>query len=248
VSTSSTPLFSTWQTNIIFPPLTPHLTDDILLQFTLIHNHTLQNPSTVNTTINETYLGLLYHGYDNSFVQDWASPDRGHSPEVWDRAVGWYMMALVDVLNILDTTPALSPNSTTSTNSTLNLEPLRTTLLDYLDTLTNNLISAATQYSTNSSDVWWLVMTQPFRAGNYFESSGSAMYIYAILRGIRLGYIDDSDGSKVDVLKRSYEYMVENWVIPQSNGTMDWNNTVIVGSLQPGNDYEVSFLVYCSNG
>lgn len=200
-----------------------------------MHNHTLQLPSALNTTDNETYVGLLYHAYDNSFVQDWASPDRGHSPEVWDRAVGWYMMALVDVLDIIDTTPAISANST------LDLEPHHATLQGYLSTLTDNLISAATTYAVNSSDAWWLVMSQPYRAGNYFESSGSTMFVYAILRGIRLGYIDDSDGSKVEAMKKSYEYMVDNWVIPQGNGTMDWNNTVIVGSMQPGNDYEVSF-------
>lgn len=196
-----------------------------------MHNHTLQLPTSLNTTINETYVGLLYHGYDNSHVQDWASPDRGHSPEVWDRALGWYMMALVDVLQILDSLPS-------NKSGAVDVQPHIHTLKGILDSLSTNLVNAATKFS-EGSNVWWLVLTHPGLAGNYFESSGGSMYVYAILRGIRLGYIPDVDGSKRRVLKKSYEYMTQNWVIPQTNGTMDWNNTVVVGSLEPGNDYEV---------
>ncbi|THH16054.1 hypothetical protein EW146_g4519 [Bondarzewia mesenterica] len=64
------------------------------------------------------------------------------------------------------------------------------------------------------------------------------MFVYAILRAVRLGFLDDADGGKVVSMKKTYEYMTANWVLPQSDATMNWNNTVVVGSLQPGNDYE----------
>ena len=48
-----------------------------------MYNNTLQTTAANNTTI-----GLLYHGYDYSHAQPWASEDRGHSPEIWDRALG----------------------------------------------------------------------------------------------------------------------------------------------------------------
>ena len=43
--------------------------------------------------------GLLYHGWDESKQQRWANKTTGDSPEFWGRAMGWYMMALVDTLD-----------------------------------------------------------------------------------------------------------------------------------------------------
>lgn len=56
--------------------------DDIENQFQLMFDHTVQDPGSAN------YSGLLYHGYDYSHTAVWASTDRGHSPEIWSRAVG----------------------------------------------------------------------------------------------------------------------------------------------------------------
>ncbi|RDB26662.1 Unsaturated rhamnogalacturonyl hydrolase YteR [Hypsizygus marmoreus] len=67
---------------------------DIASQVKLIYSNTLQAPGSAN------YTGLLYHGYDYSHTAVWASTDRGHCPEIWDRALGWYAMALVDILDI----------------------------------------------------------------------------------------------------------------------------------------------------
>ncbi|ETW75156.1 glycoside hydrolase family 105 protein [Heterobasidion irregulare TC 32-1] len=201
-----------------FQPNNQTAWNDILLQFTLMYNNTLQ--TLASTDSNSTYTGLLYHGYDYSHVQNWASPDRGHSPEIWDRALGWYMMALVDVI-------PLFPLS----------HPARQTLAAILDTLVARLVAAA-QRDAPAAGVWWLVMSKPGFARNYFESSGGAMFVYAVLRAIRTGLVEDADGGKIMAMKKAYEYMTENWVLPQRNGTMNWNNTVVVGSLQPGNDYD----------
>ncbi|KAG7095199.1 hypothetical protein E1B28_005975 [Marasmius oreades] len=184
---------------------------DIEKQFKLIYDNTLQ------TAGSEHYLGLLYHGYDYSHTAVWASPDRGHSPEVWDRALGWYMMSLVDVLEFI---PASSETYAT--------------ILKILGTLAPRFRDAA----DSESGVWWLVMTQPGRSGNYFESSGSAMFVYSLLKGVRLGYIKDSDGTIVTTAMKAYEYMTSHWVSEKSDGTMDWLNTVEVGSLSGNGTFE----------
>lgn len=79
-----------------------------------------------------------------------------------------------------------------------------------------------------TTGVWWLVMSQPGRTGNYFESSGAAMFVYSLLKGIRLGHIPDADGSIVNAAKKAYQYMTTNWVVANSDGTMNWLNTVEV--------------------
>lgn len=45
--------------------------------------------------------GLLHHGRDESQQQRWADSITGKSPHVWGRGMGWYAMALVDVLDYL---------------------------------------------------------------------------------------------------------------------------------------------------
>ena len=145
--------------------------------------------------------------------------DRGHSPEVWDRALGWYAMALVDTLAILPQT-----------------HPGHRTLLSFLQTLLPRLAAAADP----TSGVWWLVITQPDRTLNYFESSGAAMYVYAMLRAVRLGYVKDPGGKLIAAAKKAYEYMINNWVVDNGDGTMGWLNTVVVGSLDTDGSFNVS--------
>ncbi|KAJ3486623.1 hypothetical protein NLI96_g4094 [Meripilus lineatus] len=187
--------------------------DDITLQFTLMFENTIQKVATPN----HTFSGLLYHGYDYSHTTVWADPDRGHSPEIWDRALGWYAMALVDVLSIIPTS-----------------HPGNAAILTILRMLAPRIAAAADP----TSGVWWLVMTQPGRAKNYFESSGSAMFVYALLKAVRVGYVQDPDGTIVAAAKKAYRYMVNNWVVDNGDGTMNWLNTVQVGSLNTDGSFD----------
>ena len=86
-------------------------------------------------------------------------------------------------------------------------------------------------------------MSQPGREGNYFESSGSAMFVYALLKGVREGYIQDTDGMVVAAATKAYEYMVDNWVVNNGDGTMGWLNTVVVGSLDTDGSFNVGVLL-----
>lgn len=185
---------------------------DITQQFTLMFQNTIQNATAPNNT------GLLYHGYDFSHQTVWASPDRGHSPEVWDRALGWYSMALVDILEIF---PRDNPG------------------YQNILTILRTLVPRIRDVAEPASGVWWLVITQPGKARNYFESSGSAMFVYAMLKALRLGYVQDTaDGSVLRAARKAYDYMIQNWVVQNSDGTMNWLNTVNVGSLDTTGDFD----------
>ncbi|KAG5652545.1 hypothetical protein H0H81_004606 [Sphagnurus paluster] len=202
-------IFYAQYTNI-FEPGNTTAWADITSQFQLMYENTVQNATAPNNT------GLMYHGYDYSHKQAWASADRGHSPEVWDRAMGWYTMALVDVLEIIPST-----------------NPGHSTILNILQTLAPRIRDAADPVT----GAWWLVVTQPGRTKNYFESSGTAMFVYALLRAVRLGYLPDADGTIVTAAKKAYQYITANWVVASADGTMNWLNTVIVGSLDTTGDF-----------
>lgn len=114
--------------------------------------------------------GLLYHGWDESRLLAWADPETGQSPNFWSRSMGWYAMALVDSIEYF---PADHPG--------------RQTLTEILGRLVDALIPFQ-----HESGVWYQVTDQGDRDGNYLEASGTAMFVYAIAKGIRLGVLDEA--------------------------------------------------------
>ena len=100
----------------------------------------------------------------------------------------------------------------------------------------------------------WQILDQPGREGNYIESSGSAMFVYALLKGLRLGYLSnhveisvnatgiaqDSRSSLTKLATRAYSYIVQNFVVNNGNGTLGYNGTVSVCSLNSTASYDVS--------
>ncbi|KAF2636995.1 glycosyl hydrolase-like protein family 88 [Massarina eburnea CBS 473.64] len=178
--------------------------NDIVLQFDLIEEHTR------NTTSN-----LLKHGYDASKVAVWADPVTGECPHVWNRAVGWYFMALVEVLQVY-------PKDL----------PGYARLQGYLTTLADGVKKAQ-----DTSGGWWLVMDEPYpgQKGNYIESSATAMFTYGYLKGIRTGLLE---ASYQDTAVKAYDLMLERFVKQEANNTLSWEGTVVVGSLSSNGSYE----------
>lgn len=133
--------------------------DDVALQLILMEKHA-RDPET----------GLLYHGYDDSREQAWSDPVTGQSPSFWGRAIGWYAMALVDVLDFLPTNHSK-----------------RDSIIDILNRLVEGMITVQ-----DESGVWWQVVDQGGREGNYLEASVSCMMVYAMAKAIRKGYLSKS--------------------------------------------------------
>ncbi|KAL1607792.1 hypothetical protein SLS60_002728 [Paraconiothyrium brasiliense] len=178
--------------------------NDIVLQFDLIEKHTR----------NKTSL-LLAHGYDSSKKAVWADPVTGSAPHVWDRAVGWYFMVLVEVLQVY-------PKELPGYNR----------LLGYFTSLAVGLKKAQ-----DESGGWWLVMDEPYPGakGNYIESSGTAMFTYGFLKGVRTGLLDKD---YKDPAVKAYDLMLEKFIKHEKNGTLSWEGTVSVGSLSSNGSYE----------
>ena len=112
--------------------------------------------------------GLLYHGWDSAAKMFWADPITGLSKNFWGRGVGWYAMGLVDTLDYF-------PED----------HPRRDDLIAILRRLADALAKVQ-----DPSGVWWQVLNMPNREGNYKEATGSNMITYAILKGVRKGYLD----------------------------------------------------------
>ena len=130
--------------------------DDIIHQYRLIEEH-LRDEAT----------GLYFHGWDESGQMPWADDETGRSPGFWARSMGWYAMAIVDVLDYL-------PES----------HPGHQELITYLNGLATALVKVQ-----DDSGLWYQVPDQADGSGNYLEASSSAMFSYALAKGVEKGYL-----------------------------------------------------------
>jgi len=115
--------------------------------------------------------GLLYHAYDETGTQSWADPQTHHSAEFWCRALGWYGMAIVDILDVL---PANHPK--------------RPQLIAILQKLIKDLA----KYQDSKTGLWYQIVDKGTLPDNWLETSSSSMYSYTILTAVKKGYVDKS--------------------------------------------------------
>jgi unsaturated rhamnogalacturonyl hydrolase len=151
--------------------------------------------------------GLLYHGWDESRQQKWANKETGVSPHFWGRAMGWYAMALVDTLDQF-------PKG----------HPRRKELIDIL----NREAAAIERFQDAKSGVWWDILDLGGKEKNYLESSGSAMFVYALVRGVREGYLPDK---YMKVATRGWEGIKREFIKTNEKGEAVWEWTVSVSGL-----------------
>ncbi|HHT35132.1 MAG: glycoside hydrolase family 88 protein [Proteiniphilum sp.] len=167
--------------------------------------------------------GLLYHGWDESRQQRWADPVTGRSPHFWSRSIGWYMMAMVDVLDHL-------PEE----------HPQRAAIIERL----NRIATAVERYRDPATGMWYQVTNLGEREGNYLESSGSIMFIYSWVKGAQKGYLPDAFLQKG---AEAYDQFLEQFIRENEDGTISVTDVCSVAGLGGEKRYrDGSFEYYIS--
>ena len=174
----------------------PAIFDDVAKQFLLVARHTT-DPRT----------GLMYHAWDEARAQPWADSVTGRSPNFWGRAIGWYLMGLVETLEHF---PADHPQ--------------RPALVQLL----RDAAQAVARVQDPRTGLWWDVLDQPGREGNYLEASASSMFAYAFARGARKGWLDTSYRRAAE---RAFGGLLANLVRENPDGTASLINVVQVSGL-----------------
>jgi unsaturated rhamnogalacturonyl hydrolase len=151
----------------------PAIVSDVLAQF----RH-------VRATMRDERTGLYYHGWDESRVERWSNPRTGCSPCFWGRAMGWYVMALVDCIELLQ---------------------------NGCDELSAELqqVSEALLRVQSPHALWYQVLDKGKRAGNYEEASATLMIAYALMKGARLKVLPASHG---EAGARSYDAAIDRFL------------------------------------
>ena len=166
--------------------------------------------------------GLLYHGWDESKKQRWANQQTGQSPNFWGRAMGWYAMALVDTLDYF-------PKD----------HPQRNSLIAIL----KRLAQAVDKYQDRKTGLWYQVLDKAGAEGNYLEASASCMFVYALAKGVREGYLP---ASYLRVAGKGYQGIKDRFIETETNGHANLKGTVSVAGLG-GNPYrDGSYQYYLS--
>ena len=150
--------------------------------------------------------GLFCHAFDDVRAQFWCDKETGRSAHTWNRALGWYTMAIVETLQYLGVNEQTQP---------------MVEILTYIaDTLP--------RYADPESGMWYQVVEFPGREGNYEESTGSIMYIYTMLKALRLGYLPESYR---DAWMTRYRQFVDRFLKLEEDGTISITNCCAVAGL-----------------
>ena len=165
---------------------------------------------------------LYRHAWDESHSMFWCDPQTGQSQHCWGRALGWYCMAILDVLDYL-------PEGYAG----------RQTLIEILRGICEEL----PKWADPQTKMWYQVLDQPGREGNYLESTCCAMFTYTYLKGTRMGYLDES---LKPYARELYTNLVKEFISTDDQGRISLEKCCSVGGLGGSSNRMGDFDYYLS--
>lgn len=188
----------------------PEWIEDVVNQFLICARHTY-----------DAKTGLYYHAWDESKKQRWANKETGQSPNFWGRAIGWWYMALVDVLDFI-------PQD----------HPQRPELIKMI----NGLAETLPKYQ-DKTGLWYQVLDKGDQPGNYLEASVSSMFMYSYAKAVNKGYIDKKYKK---IAEKAYDGLMNTLMVKNDDGTLTLTKCCAVGGLG-GNPYRDGSFEYYVN-
>lgn len=182
-----------------------------------------QQIANVEIRMRDPETGLYYHGYDASRKMYWADPDTGCSPNFWLRAEGWFILGLVDVLEIMKDLPMQAES--------VHLQHM---LLD--------LAKALSKYQ-DPSGLWYQLIALPELERNYLETSGTALISAALLKAVRLGFLPESFRA---VGEKAFYGIVDHRLTKNADGTPCVTGICLVAGLGGEQHRDGSVAYYLS--
>lgn len=186
------------------------LLEDVIDQFYICAKHTY-DPIT----------GLYYHAWDESRKQRWANPVTGQSPNFWGRSIGWWFMAMVDVLDYI-------PEDNPRRNGIL--------------LMIQGLADALPKHQ-DKTGLWYQVLDKGDKAGNYLEASVSSMFMYSYAKAVNKGYLDKK---YLTVAEKAYDGLMNTLMVNNPDGTLTLTKCCAVSGLG-GNPYRDGSFEYYVN-
>jgi unsaturated rhamnogalacturonyl hydrolase len=184
-----------------------YMGDPFYAQFSQVFNEPKNFDDVANQIIwagTHTYdpkTGLLYHAWDERKTQKWANKETGCAPEFWARAMGWYTMAIVDVLDYL-------PKD----------HPKRGEILQIF----KRTVDALIKVQDAKSGVWYQILNKGSHPKNYLESSASCMYVYAMAKAVNKGYLPKT---YIPAITKGWNGLLKTFITVAPNGVVTLTGT-----------------------
>ena len=175
----------------------------------------------VHKLLRDEKTGLYYHAYDSSREMYWCDKETGVSKNFWLRALGWYAMALIDTM-------AVMPEAMAEEKATLR-------------DIYQELIDAMLKYQSESG-MWYQVVDRTEEERNYLETSGTAIFAYAIMKSVRLGYLPEE---YFQYGKKAFDGTCEKY-LSEVNGELELGGICLVAGLGGVTRRDGSFEYYMS--
>ena len=182
--------------------------DDVVKQFRLIDEHLYDAGS-----------GLYFHGWDEKREQDWADKTTGRSSNFWGRAVGWWAMAQVDVLDFL-------PKD----------HPGRAEIIAHIKKTSAGIV----KHQDAASGLWWQVLDKGGNEGNYLEATASAMFVYSMAKAVNNGYLSHE---YVPAILKGYDGLITKLIKTDGGGQVSLMKCCSVAGLGYGRDGSYAYYL-----
>ena len=147
----------------------------------LLRERAIKQVFLMNDFMRDEKTGLYYHGWDDSKQERWADPETGLSSQFWGRAVGWYTVAILDIIDYLPEDHPAIPR---------------------LKDIEKDLLESLAKYQDPKTGMWFEVLDQIDREDNWVESSCTNLFIYSYAKAIRTGVIGKE---YAEVLEKAYK-------------------------------------------
>lgn len=203
-----------------------YMSQPFYMQYELIFNNGKNCPDVCRQFANVYHLmrdlrnGLYFHAYDDSRESFWCDKVTGLSDNFWLRALGWYAMALIDTMEVM-------PESLAAEQAELNR-------------MYQELIDSMLPYQDEATGMWYQVVNRGGIKPNYLETSGSAIFAYAIMKSTRLGYLDGSYYSYGD---KAFQGTCRKY-LSEKNGELQLGGICLVAGLGSTEMREGTFDYY----
>lgn len=166
---------------------------------------------------------LYYHAYDETKTMIWADKETGKSPNFWLRAMGWYLMALIDTMDIM---------------SKEIFEQYKA-----LEEIFKEAVNGILQYQDKESKLFYQIIDKAEIEGNYLETSGSAMVAYAIMKACRMGVLSSEKYAKTG--EEIMNALINDMLI-EEDGVLKLSGMCSVAGLGPKDERDGSLEYYFS--
>jgi unsaturated rhamnogalacturonyl hydrolase len=163
--------------------------------------------------------GLHYHGWNEDRKQEWADPVTGTSSQFWGRGLGWFAMALVDTLDSIPTE-----------------HPGRQELI----TIFQKTCEGIVKVQDAETGLWWQVLDQGGRPGNYREATAACMFVYSMAKGVNRGYLPENFAAPA---LKGYQGIIAKQIRQEKQGGLSLTSCCQVAGLGYGRDGSYAYYL-----